>query len=244
MIWDFHCHLTSPGQGNTATERARRLIEIGDRHGIERYVVHMGLRFLKDPKPDELRQQNDEVLKAVDAFPNRLFGFVYLSPKHVQSSLDELERCVADGPMVGVKLWVAQSCADPAIDPIIERAAELNAIIFQHTWYKTSGNYPGESTPDDLATLAKRFPEVPLVCGHTGGNWEEGIPAIRSHKNVSIGIAGSDPTAGYGTTNLSQIICRYFRSTTFLPGRNGKQHHRHQCLHRAESFSCRPIRRS
>ncbi len=110
--------------GNTAVERARRLIEIGDRHGIERYVVHMGLRAVKDPDPKELRLQNDVVLEAVNAFPDRLFGFVYLNPKHVQASLDELERCVANGPMVGVKLWVAQSCADPMIDPIIKRAAD------------------------------------------------------------------------------------------------------------------------
>ena len=220
MIWDLHCHLTSPGKGNTATERARRLIEIGDRHGIERYVVHMGLRFLKDPNPEELRTQNDEVLEAVSAFPDRLFGFVYLSPKHVEASLDELERCVADGPMVGVKLWVAQSCADPAIDPIIKRAAELNAVIFQHTWYKTSGNYPGESTPEDVATLAKRFPEVPLICGHTGGNWEKGIPTIRAHQNVSIGIAGSDPTAGFVEMAVRELGVERVLYGSDAPGRS------------------------
>lgn len=206
--------------GKTATERARRLIEIGDRHGIERYVIHMGLGAVKDPDPKELRLQNDAVLEAVSAFPDRLFGFVYLSPKHVQASLDELERCVADGPMVGVKLWVAKSCAEPAIDPIIKRAAELNAIIFQHTWYKTGGNYAGESTPDDIATLAKRFPEVPLVCGHTGGNWEIGIPAVREHKNVSIGIAGSDPTAGFVETAVRELGAERVIFGSDAPGRS------------------------
>jgi len=220
MIWDLHCHLTSPGQGNTAPERARRLIEIGDRHGIERYVVHMGLRFSKDPDPKELRSQNDAVLEAIKTFPERLFGFVYLNPKHVQASLDELERCVADGPMVGVKLWVAQSCADPMIDPIIKRAAELKAIIFQHTWYKTSGNYPGESTPDDVAALAQRFPDVPLVCGHTGGNWEKGIPAVRAYKNISIGIAGSDPTAGFVEMAVRELGAERVLYGSDAPGRS------------------------
>jgi len=220
MIWDLHCHLTSPGQGDTATERVRRLIEIGDRHGIERYCVYMGLRLLKDPSPDELRQQNNAVLEAIKAFPDRLFGFVYLNPKHVQASLDELERCVADGPMVGVKLWVAQSCADPTIDPIIKRAAELKAVIFQHTWYKAGGNPPGESNPDDIATLAKRFPDVPLVCGHTGGNWELGIPAIRAHKNVSIGIAGSDPTAGFVEMAVRELGPNRILFGSDAPGRS------------------------
>lgn len=220
MIWDLHCHLTSPGQGDTATERVRRLIEIGDRHNIERYCVYMGLRMIKDPSPDQLRQQNDAVLEAVGAFPDRLFGFVYLSPKHVQTSLDELERCVANGPMVGVKLWVAQSCADPAIDPLIKRAAELKAVIFQHAWYKAGGNPPGESNPDDVATLAKRFPNVPLVCGHTGGNWELGIPAIRAHKNVSIGIAGSDPTAGFIEMAVRELGAERILYGSDAPGRS------------------------
>lgn len=220
MICDFHCHLISAGKGNTPTERARRLIEIGDRFKIERYVVHMGLRFITDPNPAELRQQNNEVLEALSAFPDRLFGFVYLNPKHVQASLDELERCVADGPMVGVKLWVAQSCADPAIDPIIKRAAELNAVIFQHSWYKTSGNGSGESTPHDVATLANRFPEVPLVCGHTGGNWELGIPAIRAHRNVSIGIAGSDPTAGFVEMAVRELGAKRVIFGSDAPGRS------------------------
>jgi hypothetical protein len=98
--------------------------------------------------------------------------------------------------MVGVKLWVAQRCAAEAIDPLIRRAAELKAVIFQHTWLKTDGNYPGESTPQDLADLAARHPQTPLICGHTGGNWELGIRTIRSHKNVSVDLAGSDPTSG------------------------------------------------
>jgi len=93
--------------------------------------------------------------------------------------------------------WVAERCTVPAIDAIIRRAAELKAVIFQHTWFKTNGNYAGESTPDELVTLAKRFPEVPIICGHTGGNWELGIRAIRGQPNLYADLAGSDPTAGY-----------------------------------------------
>ncbi len=98
--------------------------------------------------------------------------------------------------MVGVKLWVAKRCNDPQIDPIIQRAAELKAVIFQHTWFKTNGNYAGESTPDDLVELARRFPRVPIICGHTGGSWEQGIRAIRDQKNLYADLAGSDPTWG------------------------------------------------
>lgn len=174
-----------------------RLIEIADRMGIERLCVYMGLQWSKDPSPEKFRRENDEVLRAIAKYPERTFGFVYLNPKHVEASLAELDRCVANGPMVGVKLWVAHRCSAPELDPIIKRAAELRAVIFQHTWWKIGGNDPGESTPLDIAELAARHPDVPLICGHSGGDWERGLRTIRGFKNVYADLAGSDPCAGY-----------------------------------------------
>ncbi|MEW6304574.1 MAG: amidohydrolase family protein [Verrucomicrobiota bacterium] len=195
-IWDLHCHLSGV-TGRTPDERMAQLIEIADRMGVERLCVYMGYPWSRDPSPETLRKENDQVLQALSHWHHRAFGFVYLNPKHVEASLAELERCVARGPMVGVKLWVARECSGPELDPIIKRAAELKAVIFQHTWFKVTGNDPGESTPLDMAALAERHPNVPLICGHTGGDWERGIRAIRRFKNVSIDLAGSDPTAGY-----------------------------------------------
>jgi predicted TIM-barrel fold metal-dependent hydrolase len=195
-IWDLHCHLSGVS-GLTPEERMSQLLRYADRLGMERLCVYMGMKWAQDPSPEELRKSNDDILRAIAKYPDRAFGFVYLSLKHPEASMAELERCVANGPMVGVKLWVAQHCNVPEIDPIIRRAAELKAVIFQHTWFKTGGNYAGESTPADLVEVARRFPEVPLICGHTGGNWELGIRAIRDSKNLSADLAGSDPTAGY-----------------------------------------------
>jgi hypothetical protein len=195
-IWDLHCHLSGL-PGTTPEARLRKLLEYADRMGVARLCVFMGLEFAYDPSPEKLRQENDEALRAIRAFPDRTFGFVYLSPKHTQASLDELNRCVRDGPMVGVKLWVAQRCNAPELDPLIARATELKAVVFQHTWLKITGDLPGESTPFDLAELATRHPKATLICGHSGGDWEVGLRAIRPHKNVFADLAGGDPTAGF-----------------------------------------------
>ena len=196
MIWDAHTHLSGV-PGDTPEERLMRLLEFADRMGIERLCVSMGMNWSYDPPPEDLRRQNDEVLRAVRRWPQRAFGFVYLNPNHVEVSLAELDRCVRDGPMVGVKLWVARHCNAPELDPIVRRATELKAVILQHTYVKTTGNLPGESTPMDLAELARRHPDATFICGHTGGNWEIGIRAIRDCKNVCADLCGSDPTAGY-----------------------------------------------
>jgi uncharacterized protein len=196
MIWDLHVHLSGV-DGVTPEERLARMIAVAERMGIERLCVYLGLTFTEDPSPETFRRDNDQVLRAIGKFPDRAFGFVYLNPKHVEASLAELERCVANGPMVGVKLWVALRCSAPELDPIVKRAAELKAVIYQHTWFNAKGNMPGESTPDDLAQLAERHPGVPLICGHTGGDWERGLRVIRPLKNVYSDLAGSDPVAGY-----------------------------------------------
>jgi hypothetical protein len=98
--------------------------------------------------------------------------------------------------MVGIKLWVAKRCNDPALDPIVQLATQLQIPIYQHTWLKITGNLPGESTPSNLADLAGRHPEATLLCGHAGGDWEHGIRAVRPFKNIYLETAGGDPTAG------------------------------------------------
>ncbi len=194
-IWDGHCHLGgSPGA--TPEARLEYLLKYADRMGIERLCISMGMEWSNEPTPEKLRQDNDAVLRALRAHPDRAFGFVYLNPKETQASLDELNRCVRDGPMVGVKLWVAQRCNAPELDPLVARAIELKVPILQHTWLKITGNLPGESTPMDLAELAGRHPEAKLICGHTGGDWEVGIRVIRPHRNIFADLAGGDPTAG------------------------------------------------
>src|SRR5438552_8555227 len=163
LIWDVHCHLsTAPGE--TPEERMMQLVKFADRLGIDRVMLSLGFPLQPDPSPQQLREENDQVLQAVRRWPSRAFGFVYLNPNHLDFSLREFDRCVRDGPMVGIKLLLGELAKSPNLDPIVERAASVNAVLFQHTWWKTGGNMPGESTPLDMAALAARHPTVPMIC--------------------------------------------------------------------------------
>lgn len=173
LIWDLHCHLSGV-PGETPEARLGQLIQFADRMGIARLCVSMGMEWNYDPSPEQLRLENDAVLQAVRRFPDRAFGFVYLNPKHTQASLEELNRCVRDGPMVGVKLWVALRCHAPELDPIIERAAELKAVVLQHTWLKITGNLPGG-------------PPRP-----TWPSWRRGIRAQRSSAGIPAATGNED----------------------------------------------------
>lgn len=193
-VWDVHGHLNGPG--NTSREKMANLLKTADRMGIDRVVIFMGYPFVDDPSPEEIRRQNDQVLEALVHARGRAFGFVYLNPRYTEASLKEMDRCIRDGPMVGVKLWVAVRCHEQRLDPIVQRAIELKAPVLQHTWSKITGNLRGESTASDLAALATRHPAASFIAAHVGGDWERGIRAIRSATNIAAEICGSDPTAG------------------------------------------------
>lgn len=194
-IWDLHCHFSGV-TGDTVEERTARILQYADRMHIERLVFFMGFPWSYTPEPAVFRKQNDQVLRALDRWPERLLGFAYLNAQYPEECLKEIDRCVVNGPMVGIKLWVARKCSDAEVEPVIRRCGELKAAIYQHTWLKNGGNRPGESTPMDIAALAERNPDVPLICGHTGGEWTRGIRAVRATPNVSVGIGGGEPGSG------------------------------------------------
>jgi len=195
-IWDDHSHLHAV-PGATPEERMEFLIRCADRLGVERVILSQGYSSDDHPTPEGLREENDRVMRAVRRFPDRAYGSVYLSPSFPEFSLQEFDRCVRDGPMVGIgELEADRRCNVPEMDAIVERAISLKAPILQHTWLKLDGNEPGESTPYDLVELARRHPQANFICAHTGGDWERGIRIIRETRNISAGIAGFNPTSG------------------------------------------------
>lgn len=196
-FWDIHAHVGTPGPN--PEKRMEALLKIADRVGVERLCICMSPPWQYEPTPEQFRRSNDDVLAILKEWSSRAFGLVYLNPKYTRESLDELERCVANGPMIGIKLWVGTRANAPQLDPIVQRAKELDALILQHTWIKQrgKGNLPQESTPMELAELSARHPGVPIVCGHTGGgDWALGIRAIRARPELYADLGGGDPVYG------------------------------------------------
>lgn len=141
-------------------------------------------------------------LQPLQRWPDLLLGMIQLDPNDVRGSLESLDRWLRDGPMVGVYFsgggLKALTCTHPNFIPLVERIAEYNGVIMQHTWFKTGGKQgPGESTPSELAELAARFPDQKFVCAHAGGEWERGIRAVRNSPNILVETSGFDATAGF-----------------------------------------------
>jgi predicted TIM-barrel fold metal-dependent hydrolase len=139
-----------------------------------------------------------------------LSGIVRIDPTEPEKSCAKMERWIRRGPCIGIKYNGGNRgglpCSHPNNFPIIRLAAELNAVIYIHTWLKVgtqaqsgrwgAGNLPGENTPMDVVELHRHFPEVPLICGHSGGDWEIGIQVVRPHPKIYFEFAGSDSHSG------------------------------------------------
>jgi predicted TIM-barrel fold metal-dependent hydrolase len=216
-IWDQHGHLGAR-LGSSPVEQMEALLKIADRMGITRLIM---MAFgPHEATPAEMRKTNDDYLRALERAHPRALGFVFINPQHVEASLQEIDRCVRDGPMVGFKPHVAKRCNAPELDPILRRAVELQAVVYQHTWLNNLGNLPGESTPSDAVELALRHPDARLICGHAGGRWELGIRTIRAVKHLPVEIAGFDPQAGAVEMAVRELGAERVIFGSDVPGRS------------------------
>jgi predicted TIM-barrel fold metal-dependent hydrolase len=195
---DAHAHLGSGFQPWRTADLVADLVATAAEAGITRTLVStLGTdSLLSHPSPEELRAANRITEEAVARFPDALAGVVYLSPEHVRASLDELDRHVADGPFVGVKLWIAMRAGDRRMDPLADRISSLGVPVLQHAWYKTVGGFPDESTPADVAELARRHPELKIQMAHLGGAGRRGVADIAPYPNIVVDTSGGDPVLG------------------------------------------------
>lgn len=207
-IWDLHYHgLLNTREGDAFGREHQELLFYLDRFAIERAIaLDIGGRRMTplESNPSEPRQ-----LELLTGQKDRLSGIVVIDPSDPDKSVRQMEKWIRNGPCVGIKYrgWGNQdslNCDHPNNDPIIEAARTLNALIYVHTWYKVGGTprrpgggvNPGENTPYHLVRLAQRFPDVPFVCGHGGGDWELGAQIVRPFKNILFEFAGSDSHSG------------------------------------------------
>jgi predicted TIM-barrel fold metal-dependent hydrolase len=127
------------------------------------------------------------------AAPDVFLPFCYVNPMYPEESVEEIDRCVGEGRMCGVKLWVARRATDQGLDPILERAVSLDVPVLQHAWIKTTGNLSGESFPADVADLATRHPNAKIIMAHLNGVGLRGIEDIAGCENIVVDVSGGDP---------------------------------------------------
>lgn len=225
-IWDSYGMLprVAAGANTSAMEAAMELaLQETDRFAIERFCPL--LQVATSPGGGKAgADDTPELRRCLQRWPDRILGIATVHVTDRAQALADLDRWLKDGPMVGIYLpSSAQNvvCTHPNYDVVMPRAHALGAAIFQHTWYKTGGkDSSGESTPAELAELARRHPEITFICVHAGGEWEKGLRAVRDCGNVLVETSGFDPTAGFIEMTVRELGAKRVVYGGHYPGRS------------------------
>ena len=196
---DLHAHLWAGHEDPDA----EGLIEDAQVFGAEYIAVsHLWGRC---PTAEQMRKGNDIVAAWSAKSGGLLRGQAALNPRLHEEATAELRRCHDELGMRMVKLWTAARCVDPCVFPVIELCIELDIPVLQHAFNKADGNGRNESLSEDVAALARRYPEAKIMMAHVAGDYIHGTWSIRETPNVRTDISGSYCEAGMVETAVREL---------------------------------------
>ncbi|MCE5249734.1 amidohydrolase [bacterium] len=187
MIIDVHTHWGTVWEDKYGTDPAGWL-RVCDRHGVDCAAL-MGHRGLILNGDDEIRRCNDIIRKTCDRSDGRLIPLATVHPVSGDTCLRELERCIKDLDMRGLKLhpWVQGfSTAGPVMDDLARMCGSLDVPVIFHD------GTPCYSMPSQIGGLALRFPGTKFVLGHAGllELWRSALSFARRCPNLYVTLCG------------------------------------------------------
>lgn len=203
---DIHTHpiLREDRRGRAG---AAQLIGRARAHEIE-HIVALGdvLGFGRLPTETQIRRINDETAWLMQRYPGYVSGFCYLNPVLGERAVRrEVDRCVARG-FRGIKLEIANNARDACMRPVMAAAERHGLLVLQHAWSMTKIRQRSFHTdPEDVALLARRFPNVRIIMAHLTGCGVRGVLAVKSCENLVVDTSGAAPEAGIVEYAVGQL---------------------------------------
>lgn len=185
VVIDAHAHLGPYSLFYIPDPDAAAMVRVMDRCGVTRTILSSHLAIQADAT-----KGNDATAAAVDAFPDRLAGYLVINPW--QDPIAEIERCAEDRRFVGIKLHPSlhqYPLSGPRYAPAFELAAATGRPVLTHTWENSTYD-----RPSILGEVAARYPDVTILAGHAGAmqtGFLEAIEVARTHPRVLLEICGS-----------------------------------------------------
>lgn len=174
---DAHSHIGYFGDWCDVGITAEELLEEMDRYQIEKTVI--------STFPAK------ESIEAVDRYPDRLIGAVWVNPLEGKKALEEAEEAVKNHGFKAIKLHPLEQAFRPtdrvALD-VAELALKLGIPLMVHS------GHPPHSLPWSIAEVADRYPDLKVVLIHMGhGNGiyiQSAIDMAKKYPNLYLETSG------------------------------------------------------
>jgi predicted TIM-barrel fold metal-dependent hydrolase len=183
LIENCHAHIGSSYNHPTDRSDAESLVQGMDRLGIDRACVSSSLALGPD-----VRTGNNDVLRAIDQFPDRIVGAAVINPRYPDEIDGELYRMFECQGVRMIKVH-PESHAYPidgaAYAPAWTFAEKRRIPILTHSW----GEGRGYDHPLQAERVARAHPDMPLILGHSAGTpngIEASIDAAKRMPNLFL----------------------------------------------------------
>lgn len=183
FVVDVHAHLGPSPAGED--RRVRHLIEAMDATGVDHSCV-----FASAARGDAYLSETMLIVQAASETQGRIVPFARVHPYWMDDAVRELRQAVAAG-VRGLKLHPFMDGAFAANDkslihPLMGVAAEAGLLVLVHS------GWGWNSAPGLVADLARSFPDVNVVMGHSGryGYHREAAIVGRDLPNLHFDVAG------------------------------------------------------
>lgn len=183
-IYDIHSHFgpTSSGENPSPQDLIDDLSQVG--------ISKVGISCLSGVST---KAQNDLIYEVMNYAPSFVEGMAFINPKH-PDAIDEIDRCLGDYKMNGVKFhsWKQGYYPDnrPELDDILDRIEAYDVHVQMHV-----GTAP-LSTPYIWGEYARKHPKIDFLFTHTG-YYEFGLSSLevaKKYKNIWLETSGQmDP---------------------------------------------------
>ena len=176
---DAHTHIGNFGGWAGLSFTKERLIEQMDEFEVEKTFLC----------PSSF-QNNDDVVDAVQAYPDRIVPFVWVNPA-LDDVEKKLDKYINQEGFKGIKmqpLFDSFVADDPVVYPVMDFARAYNVPVFIHC------GHPPFSLPWSIALLAEQYPDVKVTMIHMGHGHgvyiDASLKMARRYNNLYLEMSG------------------------------------------------------
>ena len=175
---------------------AERLIREMEEAGIDKTVLLALDGHFAFTANLTYKDYNNYVANIVNEYPDKFIGFCGIDPRRGKEAIQELERCVEELGLKGLKLYPLTGFYpdDLKFYPFYKRVQELDIPILIHTGSGPPNTYIKYCQPIYVDKVAIDFPDIKIIMAHMGSPFtNQAISVAGKNFNVYLDISAWEP---------------------------------------------------